>query len=155
MRVLPKFRSPFAGDSVSPVMVGAWPPPPLPAGMITTGSAEAVLTLPAASVAVAVKLWLPLASAPVVYVHAPLLFVAAVPSFVELSNTVIVLFASAVPFSVTVAPLTVSLENTGAAGAVVSICGPLWVRPVSDRLAALPFMAVAANEATFCPAATV
>ena len=23
-------------------------------------------------------------------------------------------------------------------GAVVSICGPLWVRPVSDRLAALP-----------------
>ena len=24
------------------------------------------------------------------------------------------------------------------AGVVVSICGPLWVRPVSDRLAALP-----------------
>ena len=23
-------------------------------------------------------------------------------------------------------------------GAVVSICGPVWVRPVSDRLAALP-----------------
>ena len=23
-------------------------------------------------------------------------------------------------------------------GVVVSICGPLWVRPVSDRLAALP-----------------
>ncbi len=52
------------------------------------------------------------------------------------------------------------------AGAVVSICGPLWVRPASDRLAALPapsvivtpvgrLIAVAASEAAFWPAATV
>ena len=50
-------------------------------------------------------------------------------------------------------------------GVVVSICGPLWVRPVSDRLAALPapslivaplrLTAVAASAAVFCPAATV
>ena len=106
--------------------------------MVTTRADEGVLALPAPSVAVVVKLWLPLASAPVVYVHAPALFVVAVPSFVELSNTVIVLFTSAVPFSVTVAPLTVSLKNTGAAGAVVSICEPPWVTLLSDRLAAFP-----------------
>ncbi len=112
------------------------------------------------------KLWLPLASAPVVYVHAPLLFVAAVPNCVELSNTVIVLFASAVPFSVTAAPLTVSLEITGAAGAVVSICGLPCATLLSDRLAALPALssivapfgrlsAVTTRSGVFCPASTV
>ena len=50
-------------------------------------------------------------------------------------------------------------------GAIVSICGPVWVRPVSDRLAALPapslmvpplrLSAVAVRAAVFCPAATV
>ena len=51
-------------------------------------------------------------------------------------------------------------------GVAVSICGPVWVRPVSDRLAALPapsaivtpvgrLTAVAASEAVFWPAATV
>ena len=49
--------------------------------------------------------------------------------------------------------------------AVVSICGPFWVRPESERLAALPapsvivaelrLMAVAARAEVFCPAATV
>ena len=48
-------------------------------------------------------------------------------------------------------------------GVVVSICGPLWVRPESERLAALPapslmvaelrLTAVAARAAVFCPAA--
>ena len=47
-------------------------------------------------------------------------------------------------------------------GVVVSICGPLWVRPVSERLAALPapsvmvaelrLTAVAARPEVFCPA---
>ena len=51
------------------------------------------------------------------------------------------------------------------AGVVVSICGPLWVRPQSDRLAALPapsvmvaelrLTAVAASAAVFWPAPTV
>ena len=50
-------------------------------------------------------------------------------------------------------------------GAVVSICGPLWVRPATDRLAALPdpsvtvaplrLKPVAASAGVFCPAATV
>ena len=99
---------------------------------------EAALTLPAASVAVAVKFWLPFASAPVAYVHAPLLFAVVVPNCVELSNTVIVLFASAVPLRATVLPLTLSPEITGASGVVVSTCGLPWAMPVSDKLAALP-----------------
>ena len=51
------------------------------------------------------------------------------------------------------------------AGAVVLICGPLWVRPESDRLAALPapsvmlaalrLTAVAVSAAVFWPAPTV
>ena len=50
-------------------------------------------------------------------------------------------------------------------GVVVSICGPLWVRPDSDRLAALPapslmvaalrLTAVAVRSDVFCPAPTV
>src|SRR6185437_4183474 len=50
-------------------------------------------------------------------------------------------------------------------GVVVLICGPVWVRPVSDRLAAFPaasrivpelrLTAVAARLAVFCPVATV
>jgi hypothetical protein len=61
-------------------------------------------------------------------------------------------------------PLPVAAtEDT--AGAVVSICGPVWVRPVSDKLAALPapslmvavlrLTAVAARLEVFCPAPTV
>ena len=48
-------------------------------------------------------------------------------------------------------------------GVMVSICGPLWVRPESERLAALPapsvmvaelrLTAVAVSAAVFCPAA--
>ena len=55
--------------------------------------------------------------------------------------------------------------NDAMVGVVVSICGPLWVRPESERLAALPapsvmvaelrLTAVAASDAVFWPAATV
>src|SRR5208283_2396916 len=81
---------------------------------------------------------MPADKAPVVYVHAPLLLVVVAPRSVVPSYTVMVLPASAVPLKTTVSPLTVSLEITGAAGVVVSICGPLCVRPESDRLPALP-----------------
>ena len=50
-------------------------------------------------------------------------------------------------------------------GAVVSICGPVWVRPFVDRVAAFPklsctvaplrLIAVAASDGAFCPAPTV
>ena len=42
--------------------------------------------------------------------------------------------------------MTTSFVITGAAGGVVSICGPVWVRPVSDRLAALPAPSVMVAE---------
>ena len=55
--------------------------------------------------------------------------------------------------------------NEAMVGVMVSICGPLWVRPESERLAALPapsftvaelrLTAVAASDAVFWPAATV
>ena len=43
-------------------------------------------------------------------------------------------------------PLIISVAMTGVAGAVVSICGPLWVRPESDKLAALPAPSVTLAE---------
>ena len=53
--------------------------------------------------------------------------------------------------SVTVLPASRSpLEGDSAieliTGVVVSICGPLWVRPLSDRLAALPAPSVMVAE---------
>ena len=57
----------------------------------------------------------------------------------------------------------VTTEDTE--GGVVSICGPVWVRPVSEKPAAFPLLsvtvaplrltAVAASEAVFWPAPTV
>ena len=62
-------------------------------------------------------------------------------------------------------PLEGDSTSDDIAGVVVSICGPLWVRPLSDRLAALPapsvmvaelrLTAVAASAAVFWPAPTV
>jgi hypothetical protein len=88
-----------------------------------TGSkaADAALTLPATSVAVAVRACVPAARAVVVTLHAPLALVVAVPTCVVPSYTLIVLFASALPDATTWwALLTVSLEIVGAAGALVS-----------------------------------
>ena len=58
-------------------------------------------------------------------------------------------------------PLAVTPTSDAMVGVVVSICGPLWVRPESERLAALPapsvmvaelrLTAVAASDAVFCP----
>ena len=87
------------------------------------------------------------------------------PNCVELSNTVIVLLASAVPFSVTVLAFTVSLEITGAAGGVVSICGLPWVQAAERQVGGiagavlivppLRLTAVTIRSGVFCPAATV
>ena len=85
-------------------------------------SCDPPLVLPALSVAVAVKLWAPTASAPVVKFQAPEPFAVAVPTWVAPSNTFTALFASAVPFTVTWFELTiVLLVMTGALGATVSI----------------------------------
>src|SRR5690348_5890234 len=93
-------------------------------------AAEAAPVLPATSVAVAVRLWAPLASAAVVYVQAPVLLAVALPSSGTPSKTLTVLLASAVPVSVRVLSLVMlspttplSVENEvmlGAIGATVS-----------------------------------
>ena len=43
-------------------------------------------------------------------------------------------------------PLTGDSASEEMVGVVVSICGPLWVRPVSERLAALPAPSVTVAE---------
>ena len=43
-------------------------------------------------------------------------------------------------------PLAGNSASDEIVGVVVSICGPLWVRPVSDRLAALPAPSVTVAE---------
>ncbi|PNQ35691.1 hypothetical protein CVT22_22680, partial [Ralstonia solanacearum] len=95
----------------------------------------AVLTLPAASVAVAVRLWLPSVRAVGVKVQLPEASAVVVPSSVVPSKTLMVLLASAVPVSVGVASLvlppavmvpvtgatsSVTVLMTGVAGAAVS-----------------------------------
>ena len=67
---------------------------------VTAKGAEATLTLPAASVSFAVKLWAPTAKLPVVKFQTPLAFTGAVPSNFVPSNAVIVLLASPVPVKV-------------------------------------------------------
>ena len=108
-------------------------------GIFPTTTADAALVLPATSAAFAVKLWLPVASVPVVRLHAPLLFAVAVPIWFAPSNTFTVLLASAVPVRFTVPfALLDGVAIVGAFGAVVSI-----------------FTARAAEAAPVCPDASV
>ncbi|NKA72185.1 hypothetical protein GO284_01111 [Ralstonia solanacearum] len=86
----------------------------------------AVLTLPAASVAVAVRLWLPSASAVVgVKDQLPEASAVVVPSSVVPSRMLMVLLASAVPASVGVGsfvlPPEVSVPVTGATASVTAL----------------------------------
>ena len=74
-------------------------------------------------------------------------------------------FSASVPLRTTRLPMTLSEMMIGAGGGLVSICGPLWISPASERLAALPapsvmvaelrLMAVAARAEVFCPAPMV
>ena len=81
--------------------------------------AEAGPVLPAESVAVAVKVRMTLGLTEVPVLQFPLSFALAVPTSVTPSNTLTVLFASAVPARVQVPPMRVLVIST-AAGAVVS-----------------------------------
>src|ERR1700749_956255 len=121
-------------------------------GIVTASAADATLTLPAASVAFAVKLGLPLARLPVVRVQAPLAFAVAVPTCVVPSNTVTVLLASAVPVIWTsVVPLTIEAAvSTGAFGATVSI-----VTANADDAALVPPEVVSVAVKLWLPFASV
>ena len=99
--------------------------------IVTAKGADFTLVLPAASVSVAVKLWLPTAKLLAGMFQVPLAFTEAVPMEFVPSNTCIVLFASPVPLKVrVVAVVWPSLVGAGSgenedifgcAGAVVSI----------------------------------
>ena len=75
------------------------------------------------------------------------------------------LSVSVIVFPGSSAPLDGEAATPVTEGAVVSICGPVWVRPESERLAALPVLsvtvaelrltAVAARLEVSCPAPTV
>ena len=103
------------------------------ASIATARGADFTLVLPAASVSVAVKLWLPTAKLLAGMFQVPLAFTGAVPMEFVPSNTCIVLFASPVPLKVRVVAVVwpslvgaVSGENEdifGCAGAVVSTGG--------------------------------
>ncbi|SAJ29460.1 Uncharacterised protein [Enterobacter cloacae] len=74
-------------EPIAPVMVPtssiAWVITGAAGAVVSTTSVkpgEAGLTLPAASVAVAVQVWLPFASVPVVKLHTPLASATAVPT---------------------------------------------------------------------------
>ena len=100
------------------------------ASIATARGADFTLVLPAASVSVAVKLWLPTAKLLAVMFQVPLAFTEAVPTEFVPSNTCIVLFASPAPVKVRVVavvwPSLVGAESGenedifGCAGAVVS-----------------------------------
>src|SRR3954471_2962463 len=100
--------------------------------MVSDQLAEAAPVLPAASVALAVKLWPPWASVAVAKLQAPDPLAVVVPSWVAPSSTATVALASALPLSVSVValvmwsvllrPLSGSTALTaGAAGAAVSM----------------------------------
>src|SRR5205085_1243572 len=73
--------------------------------IVTDRLAEAALVLPAASVALAVIVWLPEDSVEVVMLQLPLPSTVPLPTWVTPSNSVTVLFASAVPVKVGVAEI--------------------------------------------------
>src|ERR1035437_3500217 len=82
---------------------------------------EMLLTLPAASVAVAVKLCVPAASDPALIFQLPPASATPVPRRAVPSNSLIVLPASAVPVTITAVPDAGASEiMTGAFGAIVS-----------------------------------
>ena len=133
---------------------------------LTSREFEIALVLPAASVAVAVKIWVPLANAPVVKLQMPLAVAIAVPRATCPSKTVTVVAAVADPLRVTVLfELMVSCAMTGAAGGVVSICSVPVGFKVPGKKAALPelslmvaplrFTVVTVRSVVFWPALTV
>ncbi|OQP31693.1 hypothetical protein B2J69_17280 [Pantoea latae] len=82
--------------------------------------AEAALTLPAASVTVAVRLWLPSVRTGVVRLQLPSALTVAVPSSVSPSRTVTVLPGSALPLSVRVLSLVAPPAVTAAPSSLIS-----------------------------------
>src|SRR5262245_42687197 len=119
--------------------------------MIGSNGKDTALTLPAASVAVAVNSWDPGLSTPLVKLHAPFASVVTIPICVVPSNILMVLLASAVPLTVAWFPLIASLRTIGAVGATVST-----VRArAADDAPVLPAASVAVAVKLWPPLASV
>src|ERR1019366_7288206 len=93
--------------------------------MVTLSAAEAALTLPAASIALLMKAWLPSARVAVANDQAPLALAVAVPIWMAPSNTCTVLPAAAVPVRVTWLTLVMPSPVTPLSGENDVIAGAL------------------------------
>src|SRR5260221_10022952 len=127
---------------------------------VTFRAAEAALLVPAASVAVAVRLWVALASVAVVKLQAPVPFAVALPSSVAPSNTLTVALASAVPVSVRTLALVMPSPVTPVSGENEAIVGTVgtWVSTVTlsaaDAVPVLPAASVAVDVRLWAPSAS-
>src|ERR1035441_3481058 len=118
---MPSPTTPLSGENE--VMVGATG---ATVSTVTLSAVEAAPVLPAASVAVAVRLWMAFDKAPVVKLQAPVPLAVALPSSVAPSYTFTVLLATAVPVSVKTFALVMPSPTTPLSGeneAMVGIGG--------------------------------
>ena len=154
--VMPSPAVPLSGENEA--TVGA---PGATVSTVTFSAAEAVLMLPAASIALLVKAWLPSASVAVAKVQAPLPLAVAVPIWVAPSNTSTVLPAAAVPARVMwlalvmpspAVPLSGENEATvGAPGATVSTV----TFSAAEAALMLPAASIALAVKAWLPSASV
>ena len=152
--VLPPLATmPAAGDtlSVALVMVGAL------GAVVSTVKLKLLLAapvLPAASVAVAVMVWLPAARALVVMVQLPLSSAVTLPTTVVPSYSVTVLPASAVPRKVGVVslvlPLWAKASVTGATSSLALTMSGMSGAVVSTVALPLPWALVLPAVSTMC-----
>src|SRR5712672_217432 len=132
--------------------------------MVTDSPPEAVPVLPAASVALAVIVWLPEASVDVAMLQLPLPSAVPLPTWVAPSNSVTVLFASAVPVKVGVAtlvrlsvpdaPESEAVARSGVEGAVGAVLSIVTDSPV-EAVLVLPAASVALAVIVWLPEASV
>src|ERR1700730_10527857 len=135
---------PLSGENDAIVgALGTW------VSTVTASAADTAPMVPAASVAVAVKLWTPLASTAVAKFHAPVPFAVAVPSSVAPSNTLTVLLASAGPARVRTVALVMPSPTVPLSGENDAIVGALgtWVSTVTASAADTALMVPAASAA--------
>src|SRR5262249_41535588 len=121
--------------------------PDVPIIAVIVKGAETKLVLPARSVSVTVRLWVPADKVPVLSVHAPLEFTVLVASAVDPSNSLIVLLGSPVPFKVVVLVVARKEDMLGCAGAVVSSVN------VNEALPVRPAVFVSLATTVCCPSA--
>src|SRR3954453_4029493 len=150
-----------AASSVIELIVGA---PGAVVSIMTESPPEAVPVLPAASVALAVIVWLPEASVDVAMLQLPLPWAVPLPTLVAPSNSVTVLLASAVPVKVGVAtlvrlsvldePESEAVARSGAEGAVGAVVSIVTDRPV-EAVLVLPAASVALAVIVWLPVDSV